>query len=111
MDGSSAPLVGETSCGAWRRLWLGDVRRTAATPLRGGEQTFLHGLSRSLGCARCGSCTQHPPSMGTGCVASSASPSAGFGYLFEDLVGGILAVGVSVLQVVQMVLVGAGAGC
>jgi hypothetical protein len=49
MDRSSAPLVGETSCGAWRRLWLGDVRRTAATPLRGGEQTFLHGLSRSPG--------------------------------------------------------------
>jgi hypothetical protein len=43
-----------------------------------------------------------------GLSLSGASPSAGFGYLFEDLVGGILAVGVSVLQVV---LVGAGAGC
>lgn len=51
--------------------------------------------------------------MGTGCglSLSGASPSAGFSYLFEDPVGGILAVGVSVLQVVQMVLVGAGAGC
>jgi hypothetical protein len=48
MDGSSALLVRETSCGEWRRLQLGDVRRTVAAPIRGGEQAFLHGLSRSL---------------------------------------------------------------
>jgi hypothetical protein len=115
-DRSSAPLIGETSCSVWRCLQLGDVCRVAVAPLQGGEHAFLHGLSRSPpwgggGCARCGSCTRRPPSMGGGCMASSASPSVVFGYLFDDLVGGILAVGVSVLQVVRTVLVGTGDGC
>jgi hypothetical protein len=46
-DRSGTPLVGEASCGAWPHLRLGDMRRTVAAPLRGGEQAFLRRLTRS----------------------------------------------------------------
>jgi hypothetical protein len=75
-DGSDAPLIGEASCGAWRLLRLSDGQRrfnVASNPP-------IHGLIRfhSGGCAQCGSCKGHPPSVGVGCVVSSPPPlSAG----------------------------------
>jgi hypothetical protein len=100
---SSAPLISEASCGMWVfgsatcSMW-----HAVVVPLRCGKQASLRGLIRFLfleGSTWCGSFTWCPPPVGAGCMAHWPLPRQGFDSHSDELVGGILVVGTSLLQV------------
>jgi hypothetical protein len=86
-------VFGSATCSMWHAV---------VVPLRCGKQASLRGLIRFLfleGCTWCGSFTWCPPPVGAGCMAHWPLPRQGFDSHSDELVGGILVVGTSLLQV------------
>jgi hypothetical protein len=86
----SGGVSGLATCGAWLQRPFEVV---VSKPSSLGCPDLLSG-----GGGASSSCLRDPPSMGAGCVVSSASPSAV--QLPLRLISGISVVGVGVLQVV-----------